>query len=174
LASQFSLGTDQYPKSITQANNVLSNHPLDNEGKRQARASSDTDTTVNPTSNRTTTSSEEAPDMSFAQLEGKCYCCGKQGHKSPDCYHKNKPKSEWHITKVAAAEQHQSHLNVQNSSSDSASVAGHVAASQSQGSVTAPTSTIGWSPCSGGKADLPHMGHMWNRKRNGGSISVFS
>ena len=39
--------------------------------------------------------------MSFAQLEGKCYCCGKPGHTSPDCYSKNKiPREEWAINKV--------------------------------------------------------------------------
>lgn len=25
------------------------------------------------------------PDMTFVQLEGYCFCYGKQGHKSPDC-----------------------------------------------------------------------------------------
>jgi len=38
--------------------------------------------------------------LSFAQLEGKCYCCGKPGHKSPDCNKKdNIPKLEWTINK---------------------------------------------------------------------------
>ena len=42
-------------------------------------------------------------DLTFAQLEGKCYCCGKPGHKSPQCAHKDKPKPEWWINK---AQQH--------------------------------------------------------------------
>ena len=33
-------------------------------------------------------------------LEGKCYCCGKSGHKSPQCRCKNKPKDKWFINKV--------------------------------------------------------------------------
>ena len=38
--------------------------------------------------------------LSFAQMEGKCYCCGKPGHKSPDCNKKDKiPKDEWAIKK---------------------------------------------------------------------------
>ena len=43
---------------------------------------------------------EEAPELSFAQMEGKCYCCGKPGHKSPSCHHKSQPKSERAINKT--------------------------------------------------------------------------
>jgi hypothetical protein len=40
------------------------------------------------------------PTLSFAQMEGKCYCCGKPGHRSPDCRQKdNFPKDEWVINK---------------------------------------------------------------------------
>ena len=44
---------------------------------------------------------DESLTLSFAQLEGKCYCCGKAGHKSPDCRHKEKiPRDEWAINKA--------------------------------------------------------------------------
>jgi hypothetical protein len=33
-------------------------------------------------------------------MEGKCYCCRKAEHKSPQCHFKNKPKAEWAINKV--------------------------------------------------------------------------
>ena len=47
---------------------------------------------------------DESPTLSFAQLEGRCYCCGKQGHKSPDCYLKDKiPREEWAIKKTQMA-----------------------------------------------------------------------
>ena len=42
--------------------------------------------------------------MSFAQLEGKCYCCGKAGHRSTACRHKDRPREEWAINKAKAAE----------------------------------------------------------------------
>jgi hypothetical protein len=56
---------------------------------------------------------EEATPLSFAQMEGKCYCCGKPGHKSPDCRSKEKSsREEWAINK---SQQH-----VQQSSNDDA------------------------------------------------------
>jgi hypothetical protein len=41
----------------------------------------------------------ETVELSFAQMEGRCYCCGKEGHKSPSCRDKDKPKDEWAIHK---------------------------------------------------------------------------
>jgi hypothetical protein len=80
LNTQQSLGNDQYPKTITESNNVLSNHrffvtnksvykkPGDNDKERKQKDAGKEDEDVN---------------LSFAQLEGKCYCCGKAGHKFP-------------------------------------------------------------------------------------------
>ena len=37
----------------------------------------------------------------FSTIEGRCYICGKPGHKSPQCKLKTKiPKEEWAITKA--------------------------------------------------------------------------
>ena len=51
--------------------------------------------------------------MLFAMLEGKCYCCGKTGHKSPTCRLKDKiAKEDWAINKAKSNEtEEQSHLN---------------------------------------------------------------
>ena len=43
---------------------------------------------------------DEDVSLSFAQMEGKCYCCRKAGHKSPLCRDKNKPKEQWAINKA--------------------------------------------------------------------------
>ena len=96
--SQKSLRNDQYPRTITEANNVLSNHNFDTtrlqkhqKPNRQQNKQQDDGELKN----------DESPTLSFAQLEGKCYCCGKAGHKSPECRHKEKiPCDEWAINKA--------------------------------------------------------------------------
>jgi hypothetical protein len=94
LDTQNSLGNNQYPKTVSEANSVLSNHRFDtNKGT--------TKTTNKHSGEQTKREPEqEKLNLSFAQLEGKCYCCGKAGHKSPQCRFKDKPKSEWAINKV--------------------------------------------------------------------------
>ena len=49
---------------------------------------------------------DEEINRSFAQLEGKCCCCGKAGHKSPLFRDKNKPKDEWAINKAQQSHAH--------------------------------------------------------------------
>jgi hypothetical protein len=74
---QQSLKNNQYPKTKTGANNVLSNHHFDktyNANKRHQDK-------ISKEQNKEEKEKEETPEMSFASIEGKCYCCGKDGHK---------------------------------------------------------------------------------------------
>ena len=73
LQTQQSLKNNQYPKSITEATNVLSNHRFDqNNGRRlNDKATKDVDKETNNNNNK-----EESPEMSFAMMKGKCYFCG--------------------------------------------------------------------------------------------------
>jgi hypothetical protein len=98
LNSQKSLGNDQYPKTIVDACEVLSNHKFDNANrankKREQKGKGDGN------QKHANAKEDESVVLSFAQLEGKCYCCGKPGHKSPVCNKKDKiPKDEWAINK---------------------------------------------------------------------------
>ena len=79
LNSQKSLGNDQYPRTIVETNNVLSNHKFDvTKGKKHDHKN------TKPNKHKEDKAEEDATPLSFAQMEGKCYCCGKPGHKSPD------------------------------------------------------------------------------------------
>jgi hypothetical protein len=116
LTTQTSLKNNQYPKTITKAANVLSNHCWDNVGK-----TNNINNNKQKDNDKGEDKNEEIPEMSFAMLEGKCYCCGKPGHNSPQCHLKDKtPKDDWAINKAQAQEQNtkhtkQSHLNTNKS-----------------------------------------------------------
>ena len=139
LITQQSLGNNQYPKSVTEANNVLSNHRFDVMPKTIAKNKSQGEGNKNQDSKDDGREDEDV-NLSFAQLEGKCYCCGKAGHKSPSCRDKNKPKEEWAINKA------QSHA--QTTGSSDASIVGSVSGPTSQVSTPARSessaSQSGW------------------------------
>ena len=87
---------------MIEGNNVLSTHRYDNtkenkDSYREGRS--------RRTERKEETKEDEPVVLSFAQLEGKCYCCGKPGHKSPQCYKKDTiPKEEWAINKTQLAQ----------------------------------------------------------------------
>ena len=117
LNTQQSLGNDQYPKSITKANNVLSNHRFDTNPKSSnANKKGNSSDGSKGKDKKDDNKDEDNINFSFAQLEGRCYCCGKAGHKSPSCRNKSKPKEEWAVSKAQ-----QSHA-VQTNPSDQGSV----------------------------------------------------
>jgi hypothetical protein len=92
LQTQYLLGNDQYPRTVSDANSVLSNHRFDNPSKIKLSAMKSENIDDNKTN--------ESPELSFSQLGGKCHCCGKAGHKSPNCRWNSKPKHEWAINKM--------------------------------------------------------------------------
>jgi hypothetical protein len=102
LNSQKSLGNDQYPKTPIESNNVLGSHRFD-EHKNTGQSQKDKDNSPKEPNQENDT----ITPLSFAQMEGKCYCCGKPGHKSPACRHKSKPKDEWAINKAEINQQQQ-------------------------------------------------------------------
>jgi hypothetical protein len=105
LNSQKSLGNDQYPKTLIETNNVLGRHQFDSSDN-QKNAGQHPKDKENNSSKDQDQEKDNIPPLSFTQMEGKCYCCGKPGHKSPVCRHsKSKPKDEWAINKAEVNQQ---------------------------------------------------------------------
>ena len=102
FVSQFSLGNDQYPTTLTGATDALSNHRFDqkyhsNRLQRKEQRKHDTD-------------DDSKGVTSFAQKEQKfCYCCGDPNHIATHCHKRGTTKrADWWINEVNKA--HQQHL----------------------------------------------------------------
>ena len=99
LAQQQSLKNSQYPKTVTAASQVLLDHQWDQkyyDEKKKKREQNE--------SNQSNNQREEL-EISFAQLQNACYCCGKKGHSADKCYKGDTiPKEEWYINKLQKQE----------------------------------------------------------------------
>ena len=74
---------NQYPKTITAATDILSNHRFDNSGVLNKKKWSQTKKNEDGTS---TNKEDGTKETSFAQTgkDKTCYCCGKKGHIRPE------------------------------------------------------------------------------------------
>jgi hypothetical protein len=96
---QQSVKNNQNQLSFREANNVISSHKHNDfnnnsKGLKAINLSNYKEKVV------TTKAKEVLPEMSFASIEGKCYCCGKTWQRSPACRHREKiPKARWAINK---------------------------------------------------------------------------
>jgi hypothetical protein len=87
LVSQFSMQNNQYPRKISDATDILSNHKHDNwkdQKKKWQQPKKGDDQGAN------TKDKGESNETSFIQGGNKnkdktCYCCGEKGHISPEC-----------------------------------------------------------------------------------------
>ena len=104
LSQQYALGQEGlYPPTLTDAQHVLSNHTFDQahydslKNKRD-KAKKEKKAADNAFGAKVT----EARELSFAQMEGLCYKCGKPGHKSNQCKSKISDannKANWAINR---------------------------------------------------------------------------
>jgi hypothetical protein len=74
LSTQQYLENNQYPKIITEANNMLSNHKFDAFKQGNKFHNKNLNEPVKQELE------QEKIILSLAQMEGKCYCWGKAGH----------------------------------------------------------------------------------------------
>ena len=115
---------------MTDANNVLSNPRFDNINSRSA--DKDKRDKQNEKFYEKQQDKKESAEVSFAQMEGKCYCCRKSGHMSKNCRHKSKPKSEWVVNKAKKEEAHVQQQVTTNTPTNATPA------------VTQPATTTGW------------------------------
>ena len=91
MATQKSLKNTQYPKTIEEAYAVLDSHPWDKRNKEVKAKPKQPDQKKNGNQSQTSQKTQKTDDNSiisevtFAQLEGKCFCCGDTGHNSKSC-----------------------------------------------------------------------------------------
>ena len=124
LQAQYSLGNDQYPKTLETAVDVLNQHRYDPkyfESKKKDRERRNNNNNNNGDAN-----SESMPQQqtSFAQTAARpnqnrnvtpqsvttaiCHCCGETGHISKYCPKINTiPRDDWHVKRWMAAYQEQ-------------------------------------------------------------------
>jgi hypothetical protein len=97
LTTQFSMGTNQYPKDVIAAVDILTNHRFD---KKEPKNNNQR----NKNRNNNNTASTITTQSSFNQealKKATCYCCGKKGHYSNKCPEKDKcSKDEWAVKKA--------------------------------------------------------------------------
>eukprot|EP00978_Attheya_sp_CCMP212_P045051 scaffold332106_cov58-Attheya_sp.AAC.2 len=151
LGAQQSLGNDPYPTSITKASEVLSKCPFDNTGKqprikdKDRNDRNDRNDKYRGNDNKNSQNNDEPVPMSFAQMEGKCYCCGKTGHRSNSCRDKDKAKVEWLINKAKIdRESHAQVKEEESSSSINKEAPVSSISSASKSSKGTKDRTVGW------------------------------
>ena len=115
LNQQFSLGNNQYPKSITKANSVLNNDKYDTVYTKSKIDQRYQVSREKENANET----EELLSSTFTQTEGKCYCCGKNSHKSPQWRLKDtKQRHEWYINTIQSTQSKKDMLNDRDSATN--------------------------------------------------------
>ena len=95
FVSQFSLGDDQYQKTIKISTDVLSNHRLDPKFFENKREKNYSDKARNDTEDEKRTATR------FSQKDVICYCCGEKGHIAPCCPKKKSTSNyQWYVNRA--------------------------------------------------------------------------
>ena len=107
LISQFSMNHDQYPRKITAAVDILSNHRHDNsqsntqQNTNRQQQQNDPNNNNNNNNNNSNEQSSTTVETSFAQTDFNCFCCGKTDHIVQNCPKRNTiPRNQWFINRA--------------------------------------------------------------------------
>ena len=88
FVTQYSLGHNQYPTTMSGATDVLSQHKYDEryyeKQKVKRNKPNEKSDKTNKTENRTKSESHNQDTKMLV-----CYCCGKPGHSSDNCTKRN-------------------------------------------------------------------------------------
>ena len=101
LKTQHSLSNTQYPDTLEEAQAILSVQTIEKayKDKLAKKKSQSSDKRQSSDKKDDDKDEKDSPtvisEITLAQTEGVCHCCGKKGHYSNTCRYKNKPKSEW-------------------------------------------------------------------------------
>ena len=143
LSSQFSLGQDQYPKTIVDANSILStNHQLNaayatqlKKQKEKEKASKDKDK-----------DEQEAPKLSFAQMERQMLLLWQARPQVTKVSLQEQAKSKWAINKMPEIIQAQSMVTASStiSQNDTASITMQPVQTSTDTNVIQATSPFQW------------------------------
>ena len=175
LQSQFSMGTDQYPRTILGATDILATHSFDQsfyEKKKKFKPQRNGSRSNSSSTPRQSTS----PEASFAQGSNTivCHCCGEPGHISPRCPKKDTiPREEWAV-KRWEANHHQQSV----SETDNASQASDAVSAVTERSAISTRSRSSRPEWSGLQVNLFGTGATMLRENiildNGSTLSIFS
>ena len=90
LHQQQSFGNNQFPSKIMEASEMLSNHLYKANKSKILQKSIARGNQQKENDNEAESKNDQIPPtLTFAQLETRCYCCGKAGHKSSECKYRN-------------------------------------------------------------------------------------
>jgi hypothetical protein len=165
------MGTNQYPKDVVAAVDILTNHRFTRKNQRITTKG----TGIGTTTTQLTITTQSCLVNQEALQKATCYCCSKKGHYSNKCLETDKrSKNEWAVKKAMMHAQAKSEKESKEKDDDKN-------ASQASRRSNKSNKQREWNSLIIKKKSLPNNGKQWasNTKEdsilldNGSSLSLF-